>query len=557
MVQPTSNRILTESKKGVANGLATLDPGGKIPDGQLNRAAANGLATLGADGKLPDAQAPTAGGVGAWWTSVLTSLKALFPQKDQAVLNILDYGVTRGTTASQTAAIKAALDANPGASFYFPPGDYRLDTGLVIGKSNSLVLSEGTRLYAGAPMTTMITYAKDTSGYSEDKSITGYGWLLDGALNAQRIMSLSKVIRFSLIGGNFRDGINRGLVTEAGLGAELFAEDLRFYNSGTTNVADNVAIEANMGDSHYRNVIIRDWTTAVKDTSANRWNRVHPWISQDVTGNTQMTSRYPTSIGFDITGSSDVTECVTDTYRTAYKIRSNGTSYTAPPRFLNSRAMWANDPILTTALATANPAYVIDNTDGVGLISDRMTMTGHSTAPGNLLTGPATNLDMSRTKSYGYIKGAQGTTNDPLEYAGGIQQGTFLFTPTIYGSGGNGTHAYTTQSGRMVVDKDVTTYFIRVKATLDATSAFQGVARIGGLPIPPGATNVRDGAGSVGYAQNIPAAGAVIFANTAPYVSLMKLDPLVGMSEIDIAGSSLRTKVIDLILTVRVTHYKA
>lgn len=235
------------------------------------------------------------------------------------------FGVSAGTTPSQTATIKAPLDANEGEAFYFPPGDYRLDTGLVIGKSNGLVLSEGTRIYAGAPMTTLITYLKDSRGFTEDKSITGSGWLMDGNLMADRILSIGKVIRFSLIGGNFKDGIKRGLVTEAGLGAELFAEDLRFYNSGFTNVTDNIAIESKMGDSHYRNIIVRDWTTAFKDTSANRWDRCHLWISQDVTGNTQMTSRYPSSIGFDLTGASDLQACVTDTYRYAYKLRTNGT----------------------------------------------------------------------------------------------------------------------------------------------------------------------------------------------------------------------------------------
>jgi len=470
-------------------------------------------------------------------------------------LNILDFGVVRGTAASQTVAIKAALDANEGKAFYFPPGDYRLDTGLVIGKSNSLVLSEGTRIYAGAAMTTMITYLKDTSGYAEDKSITGYGWLLDGALNAQRILSLGKVIRFSLIGGNFKDGINRGLVTESGLGAELFAEDLRFYNSGITNISDSIAIESNMGDSHYRNIVVRDWTVAVKDTSANRWDRVHPWISQDSGANTQMTSRYPTSVAFDLTGASDLQACVTDTYRYAYKLRTNGTGYTAPPRLLNCRAMWANDPILPTALATANPSYVLDNTDSVGVISDRLTTTGHTTAPANFLTGPITRLTTRNTFSYGYVLGAQGTTNDSMNYLDGAQLGVKVFTPTIYGSSSAGTHSYTTQSGRIVVDGDTATYFIRVAGTLDATTAFAGAMRIGGLPLPSGASTVRDGAGSVGFTTNVNVNSAVIFAGAAPYLSLYTMGAT-GSTEVDIPGQSLRGKVVDLIVTARVTFIR-
>jgi hypothetical protein len=312
-----------------------------------------------------------------------------------------------------------------------------------------------------------------------------------------------------------------------------------------------------MGDSHYRDIVVRDWTVAVKDTSANRWDRVHPWISQDAGAVTQMTSRYPASIAFDLTGASDVQACVSDTYRIAYKSRTNGTGYTAPPRLLNARAMWANDPILPTSLAVANPAYVLDNTDGVGLISDRLTMTGHTAAPANLLTGPTTNITGRNTFSYGYVKGAQGTTSDPLDYRGGIQQGTFLFTPTIYGSGGAGVHAYTTQSGRMVVAGDTVTYFVRVIGTLDSTTAFAGSLRVGGIPLPVGATNVRDGSGAVGYAVNINAQSAVIFANTVPYVSIMNNQGAAGVREVDIPANALRGKAVDLMFSVTVTHFKA
>lgn len=530
---------------GPPNTDASLLSTGTVPEGRLP--------TRLTPGELSATYAPASLG-----TSKLdkTEAASTYRAKADAALNILDYGISRGTTATQTAAIKAALDANPGRAFYFPAGDYRLDTGLVISQANSLVLDPDARIYAGAAMTTLITYLWNGTGYAEDKALTG--GLLDGALNAQRILSIGKVIRFTLERTNFKDGINRGLVTEAGLGAEIIASNLRFYNSGITNVADNIAIEAKMGDSHYRDIIIRDWTTAVKDTAFNRWDRVHPWISQNSGANTQMTSRYPTSIGFDITGNSDLQACVSDTYRYAYKFRTNGTGYTAPARLLNCRAMWANDPILPTALATANPAYCLDNSDGVGFISDRFTATGHTAAPGNFLTGPSTNITTRNTFSYGYILGAQGTTTDPMDYRAGVQQGTLTFTPTLIGSGGAGTHTYNSRSGRMVVNGDEVTYYVRMNVTTDSTNAFQGVARISGLPFPAGATNLRDGAGAVGLATNVPAAAAAIY-NTAspsvPYIALMS-QGATGTTEIDIAGQALRAKTMDIMVRISTTYFR-
>ncbi|MGO4586502.1 hypothetical protein AB4Z38_21850 [Arthrobacter sp. 2RAF6] len=544
------DKYVPEAEKGAPSGVAALDVTAKIPPTQIpdlsaTYAPASGSATYATKTELPatvGTQISTAGS------------PANVALAKRSTLNILDFGVVTGTASSQTAAITAALYGNPGKAFYFPPGDYRLDTGLIISQANSLRLDDDARLYAGAAMTTMITYLQSAAGYAEDKALTG--GLLDGNLKAQRILSIGKVIRFTLTRTNFKDGINRGLVTEAGLGAEVFAYDLRFYNSGISNVTDNIAIEANMGDSHFRDIVIRDWTTAVKDTSANRWDRVHPWISQDSGAVTQMASRYPTSIGFDLTGSSDLQACVADTYRYAYKFRTNGTGYTPPPRLLNCRAMWANDPILPTALATANPAYVLDNTDGIGVISDRLTTTGHTTAPGNFLTGPTTNLITRRTHSYGYIKGNTGSTSDPLDYINGILNGTFSFTPTIYGSSNAGTHTYNSRSGRMVVNGDEVTYYIRINATLDATTAFAGAFRVGGIPLPPGATNVRDGAGVVGYCTNVQAATVAMFAGTAPYVTILAPATATGTAEVDIPGQSLRGKTVDVILAVTVTHFK-
>lgn len=547
----------------VANS-AEASPGDKTPPNTYvpvaEKGSPSGVAALDLDAKIILAQLPDLSDTYATKDIEISKLDkteaaTTYRAKSDAALNILDYGVVRGRTTSQTAAIKAALDANPGKEFYFPPGNYRLDTGLVISMANSLVLAEGARLYAGAPMSTMITYLLTDPGYAEDKALVG--GLLDGFLNAQRILSISKVIRFTLEKTTFKDGLKRGLVTEAGLGAELIASNLRFYNSGTTNVADNIAIEAKMGDSHFRDIIIRDWTTAVKDIAANRWDRVHPWISQDTTGNPQMTSRYPASIAFDLTGSSDIQACVSDTHRIGYKLRSNGTSYTAPPRLLNARAMWASDPILPTALAAANPAFVLDNSDGVGAICDRLTAAGHTMAAAAFLIGPPTNLTTRNTFSYGYIKGHTGATSDPLDYNRGVLNGTLTFTPTIVGSINAGTHAYHARSGRMVVKGDEVSYYVRIHATLDATSAFSGAFRVGGIPLPVGATSLRDGAGMVGYCTNIQAETAVIFANASPYLSVYAPPTATGTPEVDILGQSLRGKTVDLMLSVTVTHLKS
>lgn len=454
------------------------------------------------------------------------------------------FGVTRGTTSSQTAAIKAALDAHPGATFYFPPGDYRLDTSLQITKGNALVLDRSARLYAGAAMSILVDYTTLDSSFVLDKGIVG--GVFDGNLLASTCVSIQNVLRFTLTQFTIHDGIHRGIKVGPE-GAEVIGYDGRLYNTGITNVSDNIAIEDTMGDNYWSNIIILDWTQGVKDAAASTWTNIHPWLSNDVGAVTQMTSRYPTSIAFEFTSQSDLNLCYSDTYRTAFKPSTNGTGYTPPARLLNCRAYWAPTN-LPDALATANPAHVIDNTDGIGATVDTMMTGGLPDVPAIFLNGSATNLTVRGTVNQGFTTGV-------ADYIAGVKQGDTTFTPTLYGSGGAGTHTYTAQVGHIFVGPYTTTYSVEIQATTDSTTAFAGALCIGGLPLPSGATHVDSGSGYVGLAVNAPLNGALIYANTAPFISLMTSQGSAGLQETDIAANSLRNKAVHIILNVTVRHF--
>lgn len=471
-----------------------------------------------------------------------------------STLNILDYGVSRDASTDQTPMIKTALDSNPGKTFYFPPGDYRCETGLVVSAGNNLVFDIGARLYAAAPMDVLFDYLWTGSGYAEDKQVIG--GFFDGNLNANTIMTMGKIIRFTLTRATFKDGINRGLVTKEGLGAELFAYDLRFYNTTVSNVNDNIAIEAKMGDSHFRDIVMRDWTVAVKDTGGNRWDRVHPWIGPNMGANTHMNLRYPISTAFDLRGSSDLQGCLSDTYKTGFKFTANESGFTTLPRLRNCRAAWVDQPTLPQAIIDANQAHCFDNTEGVGVDCSDFSVKGHNTGtPVKFLLGPSTKLNVRNTHSHGFVIGDQSTTNDSMNYRNGVQQGEFTFTPTVYGSGSVGVHAYTLQTGRMIVTESKVTYAVRIQAVLDATTGFAGVVRIGNVPLPFGATGLRDGVGNLGFSIGVNTSSACIFANVAPYISLMTMGAS-GGSEVDIVTQSLRGKTVDLMIQVTSNYYK-
>lgn len=140
MVAPSNKRFLLESDKGIANGLATLDGAGKIPDGQLKLGAANGVATLDGTSKLPDAQIPA--------RLSAAQLAAGFIAKGAIFINVKDFGAKGDSSTDDTAAIQAAIDAaatrTTGGQLYggivmFPEGVY---------KTGPLKLRSRTFLYA-------------------------------------------------------------------------------------------------------------------------------------------------------------------------------------------------------------------------------------------------------------------------------------------------------------------------------------------------------------------------------------------------------------------------
>lgn len=279
-------------------------------------------------------------------------------------MNITDFGVSTGTSSSQTAAIKAALDANPGKAFKFPLGDYRLDTSLAVTKDNSLILDAGARIYAGAAMSTLIDYdngESDADDYSQDRCIVGLG-TLDANLNADVALRINRVIRFC-VGDSLtiKNPVNRGILTDT-LGAEVYGRNIRILNTGTTNVSDNVGIEANMNDCVFSNIVMRDMTIGVWDKGANTWIDVHPWLGDTA----QLTARYQNSVAFKLAGDSLLIAPYADTYRYSFQSALTAPSF-AVARIVAPKVYSAAPGNLTNTLAATYPGVVFYFTDAGGL----------------------------------------------------------------------------------------------------------------------------------------------------------------------------------------------
>jgi hypothetical protein len=101
MVQPASNRLLVESLVGAASGIAPLDAGQRVPDGNLP--------TRLQDSALNATYAPA-------------SVNGKAPvRKDDLVYNVMDYGAVGNGTTDDSAAIQALFDSVPEHSIIMFP----------------------------------------------------------------------------------------------------------------------------------------------------------------------------------------------------------------------------------------------------------------------------------------------------------------------------------------------------------------------------------------------------------------------------------------------------
>jgi hypothetical protein len=445
------------------------------------------------------------------------------------MLNILDYGVVRGTASSQTAAIKAALDANPDAAFFFPLGNYRLDTTLTVSADNSLILAPGARIYAGAAMSIMINYDNGqtaTDSLAADHGICGYG-VLDGALLADKVLRVASVLRFSIEGLTILDGVHRGLVVDF-YAAEVSVHNLRLANTTTTNANDNVGIEVNGNDCRFSQVGMRDWTIGVWDKGANTWSDIHPWIGETA----QLTARYQNSVAFKIAGDSLFIAAYADTYRYNFQSAQTAPSY-GVARLIGPRVFCASGN-LTSGLAAAYPGVVFDLNDGGGaFIVSEGKFQGHPVTNHAFTSGTSKRLTVKNSLPASYISGFTGYN----DYIRGVTLGTVSFIPTLFGSTTAGTPTYTLQSGQAVINDGIVSYQFKIKVTLD--SLINGNLQIGGLPFPDGAGSTNVGQGSITYSTGGVQAGGVIGGNGSSgplYVIPVMVDGGV-VTLTDVAGS--------------------
>lgn len=151
--------------------------------------------------------------------------------QDELVLNVKDYGAVGNRTTDDSAAIQAALDAVPstGGTVYFPPGIYRIATGLTAAKrglklqgAGGLLFNEsqtgavGSTLLGDAGVTIFAFNSAATSLYHQGPKIADLNFreINDGTA-ATALVKIGAANRWAVRDCGFRGGAV-GLLVDAG-----------------------------------------------------------------------------------------------------------------------------------------------------------------------------------------------------------------------------------------------------------------------------------------------------------------------------------------------------
>lgn len=247
-------------------------------------------------------------------------------------VNVADFPRFAGEVGDSARITRAIESAEPGSVVWFPRGEYEIDSMLVITNGVSLLFHKSAHLKAVCEMPFVFQYyahlveGGNASGFV-DHNLFIRGGDIDGA-GLSGCAQIMGVRHFTLADTTFRNGKGVGLQfgdpelprNVAG-GYEIVANNLYFI-CNIPGLAGNIAFLTYIGDSHFTDIVIVDYTTGIRDmTWSNRFTRCHVWGGIVKKVGTTEPEMLENSVAFDIRGTDTVlTDCYADTSKTGFLI---------------------------------------------------------------------------------------------------------------------------------------------------------------------------------------------------------------------------------------------
>ena len=250
--------------------------------------------------------------------------------------DVADFPRQAGETGDSARILRAMEAAGKGGVVWFPRGEYAIDAMLVVSNQCSLWLHKSAHLKAVREMPFVLKYfgrELENNGHvggRADHNLFIKGGDVDGMglASCAHVMGLR---HFTLADTTFRNGRKVGLqLGDPSLprsiegGYEIVANNLYFI-CNLPGLAGNVGFLTNIGDSHFTDMVVVDYTVGIRDQKwSNRYTRCHVWGGPIKKVGTNEPEYLPNSIAFDLNGYDCLLDdCYADTAMIGYRVRKD------------------------------------------------------------------------------------------------------------------------------------------------------------------------------------------------------------------------------------------
>ena len=249
-----------------------------------------------------------------------------------ADVSVADFPRLAGETGDSSRIMRAVDAAGRGGVVWFPRGEYEVDSMLVVSNQSSLLIHKSAHLKAVREMPFVLEYSGCVS-YSPDAYDHNL-FIKGGDIDGSGLAGCAQVMGFrhiTMADSTFRNGKGVGLqfgdpnpkLKGAG-GYEIVANNLYFI-CDKPGLAGNVGLLTYIGDSHFTDIVVVDYTTGIRDMKwSNRFTRCHVWGGRIKKAGTEIREMLENSVAFDLCGSDALLmDCYADTAMTGFWVRND------------------------------------------------------------------------------------------------------------------------------------------------------------------------------------------------------------------------------------------
>jgi len=251
--------------------------------------------------------------------------------------NVADFPRLAGEQGDSARIMRAVEKAGKGGVVWFPRGEYEIDSMLVVSNSASLLLHKSAHLKAVRKMPFVLKYFGRLmeAGNADSSGIVDHNLFIKGGdIDGMGLAGCAHVMglrHFTMADTTFRNGRGVGLqfgdpklprAIEGGY--EIVANNLYFI-CNLPGLAGNVGLVTYIGDSHFTDIVVVDYTTGIRDMKwSNRYTRCHVWGGIVKKAGTDKPEMLENSVAFDLCGDDAVlADCYADTAMTGFWVRKD------------------------------------------------------------------------------------------------------------------------------------------------------------------------------------------------------------------------------------------